>query len=782
MGILANAMRSRQGSVLVIVLIVILLCVVGIAVVQTLAIENAHRTQTLFVLEDSLQRADGLIERHVSRLKRILSVNSLEPLEKESGSETGKWDGKAYELGWELVKVKASATSWRQWLWVRFTEDKPLRTFRYGIEVRIPAMLAPRSAVLTSVALDTVEPLVKASREEAVIRLAEQTDAEMRAAARAEAFTDMPAAGPAGESPEAFRARLGTGPQPVAVTALEEVLKRLERADDVVFPLDRLRAARSLNRATRPLARRWQDLGRYELAGALLVQADSFGGRRRRAPLDEALALLEAALTPSGACCAEAVVAWRWAYVKMRLAAVTGDAALIATERNDLVRVIQARLGENGFLHRRTDITRREMPSLLEQLWQARVAASVQVAPDKYLLVSVREDGSVPLVHMESPTPMDPLAWTPDGGALIASNMLDVDPANWRRSGGNLWVAWRVSLEGLEPEDIEPVKDDYYPPTTKEYRWVAGSGEMSLNGRTALLHCVKLAPKDEPLYNLMIAWLIDGDKRVGFWIRDESELPGWYSHRATFSPDGARLAVIGRQRRVTGVYVMDVDQVMDAQYRWTCSLDDPDMKVGPLRPRLLVPLPYAELTEDETIGGLSWMAYPSSEWFAFTLVQPSGTQVVFHRTSALAEGAEPVSEFSAPLPYDPEVRPNYATMGRIGTLVQSPPGYLVSAKDALYHLPLPGGATGLPPAWPLGMAGRLSGISDVQTPPWGGVAFFAARDNGGPFGVYALDLTTGQGKRLLGPGGVVSKVREAGRITVSPVPITRTPPVVPVPM
>lgn len=73
------------------------------------------------------------------------------------------------------------------------------------------------------------------------------------------------------------------------------------------------------------------------------------------------------------------------------------------------------------------------------------------------------------------------------------------------------------------------------------------------------------------------------------------------------------------------------------------------------------------------------------------------------------------------------------------------------------------------------MAGKLSGITDVQVAAWGGVAFFVAREGNGPMGLYSMDLSTGQARPLLGPGGVIPRAREVGRAAVSPVPVTRGP-------
>ena len=67
------------------------------------------------------------------------------------------------------------------------------------------------------------------------------------------------------------------------------------------------------------------------------------------------------------------------------------------------------------------------------------------------------------------------------------------------------------------------------------------------------------------------------------------------------------------------------------------------------------------------------------------------------------------------------------------------------------------------------------------TPPWGERAFFAARDGGRPAALWSMNLRNGEAKPLLGPGGVMDRALEVGRVAVSPLPDVREQPRAPIP-
>jgi hypothetical protein len=106
--------------------------------------------------------------------------------------------------------------------------------------------------------------------------------------------------------------------------------------------------------------------------------------------------------------------------------------------------------------------------------------------------------------------------------------------------------------------------------------------------------------------------------------------------------------------------------------------------------------------------------------------------------------------------------------GRDGTLVTSPDGLVFAGADRLHFVPLPG-STVAAAEWPVNMLGTLSEIHYLSCPPWGGVLFFAADQNGARKG-FALDLATGIAQVLTGPGGTFPAAIASDRLAVSPIP------------
>lgn len=776
-------MRPRHGSVLLIALIVVLLLIVGLFVVQRMSVENARMARSLFLFEDALQRADGLVELLISRYKRELRYSSVGPLTTPaSGSESGIWEGRRYDLGWEREEPKPSATRWRTWVWIWFPDDRPRPTFRFELELRFAAPLAPRVLIVNRVAQDTVEPANAASRQAAKAQLSKEAPDRLRAAAKAEAWSDRMEPPLAGETPAAFAARAGVGPTPAEVGRTVDALTALAAVDDATVAAARVNAARAFVAAAKDLPRRWQDGAAYELAGALINDAEFAPAAQARATRQEALKLLDDALARPAAGCGDAKLAWRAASLRLRLRANNGDPAELAAVREASVRMLLARGG--GFFHRRADIEVKELAPYLEQLWQARVAASVQVSNSQFLVMSIREDGSMPLIHAEAAAPIEPLAFTNDGGAIVAMGHARMDPNEWK-TGGIGTTHWRLPLEGLEPIDMEPSNGFYPDPKDPHLRYYS-SAFVSPDDRVTVTNYSVLDETEDPqMYPLGIpnAWFVQERTSVQFRGRMDS---GPYAESFVLSPRGDEVLGLfhnARRQMGAGLRKMSTSRIAQAAYTGTVRADVEGAPRGDERPPVFITLPDRLETGGAGVG-LSWETVAGADWAAMTILEPAGTKVHFWKTSGLAENAQPTEQLSARLPFDPNVAVRHPYYARMGKLVRNPPGYLVGIDDTLWLVPLPGTSTAAPKPWPVGLAGRIDSVGDVCSPPWGDVAFMSLQlGTGGtlPHSLIKLDLHTGQAETLLGPGGKVKAVKEAWRVAVSPVPVSRTAPIAPIP-
>src|SRR5688572_31744802 len=131
---------------------------VVVGALQHMSLSTMKQARIALAYEDTLVRADGLVQMVHSRWKKRVSTG-LETIDvPRGGSETGSWDGHAFALGWERLPPEGEPARARAALWVRFLDGRPAFTFRYDVSLKVPCLLEPRLLDVVGVGTDDVDP------------------------------------------------------------------------------------------------------------------------------------------------------------------------------------------------------------------------------------------------------------------------------------------------------------------------------------------------------------------------------------------------------------------------------------------------------------------------------------------------------------------------------------------------------------------------------------------------------------------------------------------------
>lgn len=757
--------RKTHGSFLIVALIVLLVLTVVVGIAQYLAVETMRRERAVAVYEDRLHRADGLVQRLVSRLKKRPPVNPNDLQNPtDSTSEIGTWDSRPYELGWKRERVPAAFLMYRYVVWIRFPEDLPARTYRYQLRVQAPAHLSPRVVRIEDVAMDALDPTSAGDRDAGFLR-ARPPDAERRLReASKEAWTErLATTALADATADQVRAAAAApiAPDSAQLVPYLEAQEVFEANAVLAERVQRARAAAAAAQALPAAWRRWHDFARFQLAGALIQNAAAQVPALRQQEFQEALSLVQQVLNPQGACCGEAKAAWRRAYLRMCLRNDPASASELTSTRQSAAAELGDVLGSTGFFHRFTDTLRPEVVPYFERLWRARVAASVKIRPDAYALVSALEDRSSPIVHMETPTPLDPVDWTRDGGSLVVADRLLFDPAVWRYQ--DFATIWKLDLEGLQLTNLMPTINGFPPQAGRPGAYHVTNAQLAPDGQLLMTTGFDLLgpPSGQWPNGQYFLCVMRGALRG--CVSEFAVTTGPWVVPAVFSPNADYLLVAGDQPAPNGLHLYSLAEAAQGVYSYVRGVGYTGA-LGTQRPALLGRLP--QWPAGTIASGLSWV----ENWIAVTVAEPGETKVAFFPFQGYPLAGEVTPTIAGGFAGQ-SLLANYVQHPRLGQLVRQPPGYLVSEGSGLRLVPLPGGPAATPPRWPVNPELALSEIGDVRVPPWGRVAFFTARDNGSPFRTYALSLITGRATALVGGAdSIIPGVEEVGRIVVSPVP------------
>ena len=727
--------------------LLVLFCLsVVIGAVQFLTVDTYRQTRLILESDDSFARAEGLVALLISRYKREFRYEADTPLNSDpSGSEDGTWDSKDFVMGWERQRMATRPPAHRMSLWIRFVDDRPIRTHRFDLVLRPPTMLHPRVAFVERVASDDVDPENPSARQTAFADLAldattvsereglveaatirirdviDGTPAEILAAADPAALTGLST--PLGEM-------LADRMEYQALTRLED---RLTRARQV------LTAARALDEGTES---RWEQACAFELAAEIVRQAESLTPPERRTRFQEALSLLDEILAASPESCGASLVAWNRAHLSIRLRANWKSPTSLAATKAAALTQLRATTDRDpkSPIHRGTDIRREELPVMLDLLWLPRVAVTVQANNGDFLLTSFLADGSKPVVHLESASPVRPFAWHADGSQIYAAAGDIGAPPSF----------WRLDMNGARIEDLftEPLpraesgrpdtswSDLIHLKENAEGTAFMVSGLGIETGPSPRMPYLYIAAKDDE----MVAYpkfLVGGSSVVDF----------------AFAPTGDQMAILaeyipGPSSGQIGYEVAILDDILD-----------PNTRTEVIREKF--PNPFHA-------GNLAWGKINGKEWIVFMHLMraPEDSQIMF------VDPAAPAGSRVTQVPFSwtqaPSLNPDW--WYQRGRLVEDPPGYMISDSSRIQYIPMPGSGE-VAASWPSNIPeGTLSDIRHIDAPSWGQFCFFSARSSGGKETLYSLNLEDGQATALAGPGGGFPSAQWAQFPAVSPVP------------
>lgn len=743
-------MRRRRGNLFALVLLFLLVTVVLAGIVQLQVVQNARQDRAIAVGDDALQRAEGIVRLVLSRWKKRVQYQSLLPLNiSESGADpVGSWDGHRFELGWKLAPVPGARSEHLACIWVRFPDETPPLTWRFDVRIGSPTLIRPAVARIVGVAPDTVAPLLSAERNRAFAPRLAAAAAPVDESWMELSSRRIQAAGAAGADPVSACANLAPAQLGLESQALGECVRAVRDSENALESAVKVGSARLALAAAARLPetdrRPWLHLARYVAADALAAEATSLGGPQRIARLAEAVDLLRSILNDRPSCCGAALVAWRLATVLARSRADLDASGQFSdawrTALDELRQVANA--APRDPIHDDTDITRDELPRLFGLLWRSRVAVGLS-GPSSYLLVSMLQDGTSPVVHLESSAPLAPLGWDRDGSHILAASGFGArgdglipsspgaPPPQWYRvslDGERLEpFARRVPFMG-QPQTDEPIAGNYWND--------AGTVEASEDGSaytvSGTFTCTSQGVR---LQGTVVVH--DGrsamPKSTG---NEDSFLPVVVYPRF---PEG--LHFLGDPTKVVIVRTPDVTQI-------------------PFANRLPNIATLTGLRHPFRIGGVSPIPGLGAPWIGFTAPTPTALSVYFLNLASGEIQTHPIAGVPTPSTHPDRLRSGVAT--------RSPPGYLVAAGSRLVHLAAPG----LPPAQrelPLGLAGQLGDICDVSSAPWGGTVYFTAVHDSARR-TFAMDLASGSAVVLTGVGSVSTWDHPSTRIAVSPLP------------
>jgi hypothetical protein len=724
--------RQRRASALLLVLVVLFAGMVVVGGVQYFSLTRIRQARTAMDAEDGLLRADGLVEMLLSRWRRRLTIEPDKfTLEPRSGTEEGVWDSREFVMGWESEPIDGPPLRWRASVWVRFPQEKPERTLRTDLLLDQPCLLEPRIARIVSTTIDHVLPADEGQRR-AAFALVARVLRDPQAAGLAEAYalrmerlaaagrplaelvtmvTPAAVAGPATQLGDLFAAQKAYRSATVASTRVAGAREALARAE-ALAPDDR------------PAFR---DAAIHALALELGRQAEG-PEPARAALLREAIDKLQPVVR-NGAGCGLPRAAWTLAHLIARHRDDLANRAQFADSRRRALQTLQdARLTPGRFLHGVADILVDELPVLFDRLWRARVMTIVHQETNsgaQYTLLSIRDDGTAPIAHVESGKMLGPKCFNPDGGSVLAA-MAD--------------QAFSVPLDGGRPHAILPdplsVTGGATPLTVRMMG--LRSAEFSPDGKQLILRAGFVAPGSDTERTRVVH--VSGDQ-VSLLLED-----GDFGQMAAFSRTGA-IAVARRESPTQ--WKIERRSAAGAEPSHTGTVSS---------------------SPGSFLSGLAWHA-PQDDRLALGIFDAKDTTLHFldADTFDARETAQPptttVRNFKGWEQYD------LADVARLATSCPRPRGYLVASMDALCLFEAPSYDT----PRTLGIAGStpIEQIRWLQTPIWGERAFFIGKHPEGSTRLFRRDLdATGPSAtfELVGKSGAYPFADNVFFLVVSPVP------------
>ena len=746
--------HQRQGATLIVVLVILFTLMAAVSGMQFLASTTIRQSRLTNQLEAGRYRADGLLEMIVSRWKkRVQYRGEGTVLLDRKGSETGRWDGQVFDLAWRIEALEAAYPTDRAAVWIRFRDEPVGRCYRYDLILRTPFLLKPRVVEIAGFSIDTPDPSWISEIDTAFEDDGGRAIRSTAAQARVESISaSMESVAARGGDPAELLPALSSSETP-GLTPFLDQLKRLEKTWQVK---DRLRVARDLLEASRSLSRRWSDLAHFELARSLIRNGSWESGNRRQDLFQEALSHLEEALDPQGACCGEPMVTWHLANLMMRMRVPLHDPGVFTSVRAAAYQRVAdvARANPDRFVHERTDIRVEELPIFLDAVWRSRVGSMVMTRNESELLLSMLEDGSGQLLHLQPVEPMSLLNWEADGANVILGTWTFNGPPP--PAGETIW---RVPIYGTEPEILYPgsLATAGIPKWTEVNEVLSSpGGGFVVGGR------VSGALPGQPDEDRRLA--IRASAVLDCLPGNRNRLP--YSPIA-FSPDGEKVACLVDPRDANpdcDLVTMDADQFWSGQslLAQTLGSDSSTPAVSP--GDVAYPLSFGNGNE---ISRIDWKRFGSQEWIAVAEVDwsaPRGRIRISFLDPGRLSGTPAVDRVVEP------VFPASSDTSAFATLVQSPAGFLVATQSSLHFVDLPPSMA--PPRNLVSTLSKtnLNCLTYIKTPPWGETVFLIACKAEWGHEMHRVDLSTGRTEVLIGPGGVVPNVTYVADLEVSPIP------------
>jgi hypothetical protein len=725
----------RAGNLFAVALLVLFVLTVVVGGLQYLASGTIRSARQAMQADDSLARADGLMQLLVSRWKQQAGFQTSNPITSPtSGTESGFWDSRAFVLGWERADLALAAQ--RASVWVRFPEDKPARTVRFDLRLTVPTPLQPRIAQLTRVSFDQVDPSSQLQRSAAFGATTTAT-VEYRREATVDALgAKISALAALGKTPAELEAAVDPAQLTGAIDTLADIqdalasLRARTSADPEATAERIVTGAASLPAENR---RAFEDLGRLATAEEYGRSAKALSGPARPAKFAQAAAKLDEILNQPDESCGAMMVAYRQAQLMVAARPAGSSPTQIALTLAAAKGVVRSTANKKpkAPAHRFTDIKREELESFFSMLTTERLATSLDT-PSGFLLTSVDPDGNNAIIHAESGTLLRAQAWSPDGGRVLAeSSRIDgsgIYSTLWELGGG--------SGSGAVYRDVVNLTDG------STVMWLSSFG-MTQGGNVSAM--CGLGQKSNPGGGFgKMTVLFRGDQHVvlGNATPLFFGLSLWQDYLSALSPDGSRIAMENQTTR--GVWVGSTDSVL-------AGAPNPPFAAT-------LPAPLAPLTG--SFSWLDWAEVGGRQWLIATVTDPTAITVHFLDAS----GAVPVLVASRSVP---NTEPG--ALGASARLIASPPGALLAATSKLWYLPLPGSSAPIED-WSGGQSWPLPSPYQVSISASRRKLYLTRTDPAfsSPSTLWSMDTTSRQFKQLFGPGTYFATYRNIYGLAPSP--------------
>jgi hypothetical protein len=653
--------------------------------------------------------------------------------------------------------------------WVRSGDAGPGRTFRYDLELGLAMALRPRVVRVVRMGVEETDPADPVARDAAFARNEAPVDQVAAREGVVEAATEIAEA-------QAPRASVGAVRQALVPMAAggsprAALLAAWARAEEAGEPYARVVEARKLVPLAAACSLRWQHFASWQLAHALIGYGEYIPRAQRLAAFAEARALLEGMLRPARACCGEALVTWKLANLIVRMRADLADPAALVAARAEGRRLLDDLTAlRSGFVHRGADVLVQELPGYFASLWKARAAVGLQTQNGMSLIVSVLEDGSEAIAHLESTQFLGALGFRSDGGGLYAGALEWV--TGIRRMG-----LWDVALDGLTLTSLSPRPLSVAPPRD----WYASGAVLPHpGGDGALIAGASLDPSTPAgdLSSGLVGLTAVPPERTGLWVDGSRriQLPpdGFTTLNGvsfTWSPDGDTIALVSRDPGGSTLTLRLIahDALKGGRVPGAVDLDGSGAAGGGAAP-VVVTLPGWDA---ESVTNPSWARWPGAEWIAAAHAAGGGSAGLTVRFLDPRDPTRTVDRLVPVVDFGSD-----SLRWTESCLVREPPLCLIAAGTQLHAMDIPPAGPALR-VLPVGLAGQLENVSELRVPPWGEVAFFtaarrgSAADSGESRTLFAMNLRSGVARAMVGPGSTFPLTRRLSHVAVSPVPERR---------